>query len=312
MPKQDTNGRQATCRPKPHRPACSLHPLFFAVGIFYALKGELFLFLISFLVAVQHECAHAFAASKLGYTLNKIVLMPFGAVIDGDMRGLSVKDEISIALWGPFCNLLTAGFFVALWWFAPTMYAFTDTAVLSSLSIALVNLLPAYPLDGGRVLRCLLVRTLAKKHAQDQAERRAQRICRGLTVVFALALLIVFFLSEKTGEGNFSLLTFSIFLFVGAFGNGNEKAVYERMDFSCEKIFARGAELKRVAILHTCPIKDTFRFLSRGCFLVLEVYDEQERKLFELSQNELSQFFTVAKTPYQSIGEIYIKIKNTP
>ena len=98
--------------------------------------------MLSCLVAVQHECAHAFAAAKLGYKLNKIVLMPFGAVIDGDMRGITFKDEIFVAICGPLCNLITAAFFVAVWWFAPTMYAFTDTAFYSSLAIALVNLLP--------------------------------------------------------------------------------------------------------------------------------------------------------------------------
>ncbi|MBO7297673.1 MAG: hypothetical protein J6U60_01345, partial [Clostridia bacterium] len=68
-------GRQATCRPR-----LTLHPLFIAVGVWYCFTGELFLFLLSCLVALQHECAHAFAAAKLGYKLNKIVLMPYGAV----------------------------------------------------------------------------------------------------------------------------------------------------------------------------------------------------------------------------------------
>jgi stage IV sporulation protein FB len=126
--------------------------LFFIVGIVYAFTGGLPLFLMSCLVALQHECAHAFSASKLGYRLNKIVLMPFGAVIDGDLSGLSNKDEISIALCGPLCNLITAGFFVALWWCFPITYAYTDVACYVSLTIALVNLLPAYPLDGGRIL----------------------------------------------------------------------------------------------------------------------------------------------------------------
>ena len=103
----------------------SAHPLFLIVGIWYCLRGELFLFLTSCIVALQHECAHAFAAAKLGYKLNKIVLMPYGAVIDGDLQGISLKDEIIVALYGPLCNLITAVFFVALWWFTPTMYAFT-------------------------------------------------------------------------------------------------------------------------------------------------------------------------------------------
>ena len=153
-----------------------VHPLFFLVGIWYACTGELFLFLLSGLVAVQHELAHAFAAAKLGYKLNSIVLMPFGAVIDGDLEGLTAKDEILVAFWGPFCNLLTAVFFVALWWFAPTMYAFTDVVFYSSLAIALVNLLPAYPLDGGRILRCFLTRFFAKSTADlTLARRRAEK-----------------------------------------------------------------------------------------------------------------------------------------
>ena len=109
-----------------------LHPLFLLVGVWYCFKGELFLFLMSCLVALQHECAHAFAAAKLGYTLNTVVLMPFGAVIDGDLHDISLKDEIIVALCGPLCNLFTAALFAALWWFAPTMYAFTDTARLRS------------------------------------------------------------------------------------------------------------------------------------------------------------------------------------
>ena len=71
-----------------------LHPLFLLLGVWYAVKGDLFLFLMSTLVALQHECAHAFAAAKLGYKLNAVVLMPFGAVIDGALRGISLKDAL--------------------------------------------------------------------------------------------------------------------------------------------------------------------------------------------------------------------------
>ena len=304
--------RQDDCRfpyQKPS-PQFSLHPLFIAVGIFYCFKGELFLFLMSCLIALQHECAHAFAAARLGYRLNKIVLMPFGAVIDGDMRGLALKDEIIIALWGPLCNFLTAAFFASIWWFAPTMYAFTDTACFSSLSIALVNLLPAYPLDGGRILRCVLVKAFAKTaDGEEKAEKKAKKITRFITLIFALVLIVLFFLSASNGGVNFSLIAFAAFLFFGALGGGKNRAEYERMDISCAPLLRRGAEVKKVAILQNCPIKNTFRFLSRGYYLVLEVYDERERRLFDLSQNELSVFFTAAKSPYEPIGEIAARIR---
>ena len=289
----------------------SIHPLFLLVGVWYSFTGELFLFLLSALVALQHECAHAFAAAKLGYKLNKIVLMPFGAVIDGDLKGISVKDELSVALAGPFCNLLTAGFFAALWWFAPTTYAFTDTAYYSSLAIALVNLLPAYPLDGGRVLKCVLENALSKsRHFALGAERTAERVCKILTLFFALGFFSVFLLSAlKNGRWELSSLLFGVFLFFGGFGN-REKTAYDKIDLSCKDALARGVELKRVAVLSNCPIKNTFRYLTRGTLLVLEVYDEQEKKLFELTQNELSELFERADTPYATLSTLYEERKN--
>lgn len=308
MKKIKRDKRQSPCR-------LSLHPLFLAVGIFYCLKGELFLFLISCLVALQHECAHAFSAARLGYRLNKIVLMPFGAVIDGDMRGLSLKDEIVIAVWGPLCNLFTAAFFAAIWWFAPTMYAFTDTACFSSLSIALVNLLPAYPLDGGRVLRCVLTRAFCKKTADCQiAERKSEKWTKNITLLLAITLLAIFILLRFRQVHNYSLLFFAGFLFFGVFGNKDKGAIYEKMPLCYKNALRRGVELRRVAVLDSCPIKDAFRFLSRGTYLVLEVYDEQERHVFDISQNQLDFFFAQAQTPYESLKSVKERVfceKNT-
>lgn len=287
-------------------PTLRFHPLFLIVGVWYAFTGELFLFLLSAIVALQHECAHAFAAAKLGYKLHAIVLTPFGAVIDGDLQGISLKDEVFVAFCGPLCNLVTALFFGALWWFAPVTYAFTDTAFYSSVSIALVNLLPAYPLDGGRILRCSLSRAFAKNTPdQATAEKRAERLCFILTLLFAFSFLVIFLLQCVYARGNISALAFGLFLLVGAFGNREKSAVYEKMDFSLAQPMRKGVTLRRVAILGSCPIKDAFRFLARGSYLVLEVYDEQERWLFDLSQNELSSLFAIATTPYDTLFTLW-------
>ena len=294
------DGRRGSPR-RPRAPSLTLHPLFWAVGVWYCFKGELFLFLMSCLVAVQHECAHAFAAAKLGYKLNRIVLMPFGAVIDGDLSGISLKDEIYVAICGPLCNLVTAAFFVAWWWFVPTVYAFTDTAFYSSLAIALINLLPAYPLDGGRILKCLLARAFMKKEPREEkASRKAEKICRGVSLAFAVAFFVLFIATITRKQTNVSLLAFGGFLFVGAIGN-RDRTAYDKMDFSCREALVKGVEIKRVAVLESCPVKDAFRYLTRGTYLILEVYDEDERHLFNLPQNQLSEWFMRAKTPYESL-----------
>ncbi len=287
-----------------------LHPLFLAVGVWYAFTGELFLFLISTLVAVQHECAHAFAAAKLGYKLNSIVLMPFGAVIDGDMKGISFKDELFVALCGPLCNLLTAVFFVALWWFIPTMYAFTDVAFYSSLSIALVNLLPAYPLDGGRILQCSLARLFSRTQTEQiKAERKASLFCRCLTLFFAGGFLLAFLIQCIQKQPNLTLLAFALFLLFGGIGNKDKNAVYEKIDFSFSPPLEKGVEIRRVAILDSCPIKDAFRFFARGSYLVLEVYDKRGVHLFNIPQNLLAELFSKVDSPYERLGELYTRQK---
>lgn len=302
--------RQKSCRflqRKNHKTALfRLHPCFLLVGMWYCFKGELFLFLISCLVAIQHECAHAFAAAKLGYKLNKIVLMPFGAMIDGDLHNVSLKDEMVIALYGPLCNLFTAAFFASIWWFSPDTYAFTDTACYTSLAIALINFLPAYPLDGGRILRCALSHAFLKRYAESSvAERKAKTVCTLISLCIAFLALGVFIASIVRKTPNLSLLPFASFLLIGSIGNKNDPSAYEKIDYSYANAIKKGIELRRIAIFERCPIKDVLRYVTRGSYLVLEVYDDNERKLFELPQNEFAEYFQRAPSPYTAIGDLY-------
>ncbi len=285
-----------------------VHPLFLLSGIFYACTGELFLFLMSAFVAIQHECAHAFAAAKLGYKLNAIVLMPYGAVIDGDLRGISFKEEIFVALSGPICNLVTAFFFVALWWLFPSLYPFTDAAAYASLSIALVNLLPAYPLDGGRVLQCALARAFSRSTPnQNEGEKRAKRVCKIITVLFAALLLFLFIAQVVNGQANLTLLLFGVFLVVGAKGSG--QANYERAGFAFYPDLKRGVEIHRIAISDECEIKTAFKFLARGSYLLLDVF-HGEQFAFTLSQNELSEWFLRADSPRSRLCDLRQKATN--
>ncbi len=280
------------------------------MGIWYAFKGELFLFLMSAFVDLQHECAHAFAAAKLGYRLNAVVLMPFGAVIDGDLKGLSLKDEIFVALCGPLCNLVTATFFVALWWFTPTAYAFTDTAFYASLAIGVINFLPAYPLDGGRILYCFLARGFLKNNPEEgRAEKKAKKICKLVTLLLSLLLLLLFALSCWKGTPNFSLLAFVGFLLFGGAGNKTPTA-YEKLPLPLPPPLKKGVEVRRVAIAKECPVKDALRFLSKGSYLVLEVYGEGSEPLFLLPQNLLEELFALSATPYETLEALWKKWKN--
>ena len=168
----------------------SIHPLFVVLGVYYSAVGRLAEFILCSLTAVIHELGHGLAAERSSYKLNNITLMPFGAVVSGDIDGLKPKDEILIALAGPLINLAVGLFFVALWWLYPALYAYTDLIVSLNFSIALVNLIPTYPLDGGRVLCSLL--------ALKWSKEKACRFCKILGLVLSCALLLAFIITTFT------------------------------------------------------------------------------------------------------------------
>jgi stage IV sporulation protein FB len=248
-----------------------IHPLFLLTGVLSALFGQLLLFLMATIAAVMHECAHAFAARRYGYSLDTVVLMPYGAVVSGDISGIGKKQELAVLLAGPLANGLCAVFFIALWWLFPETYAYTDFAAWISLSLFAVNLLPAYPLDGGRILRLLLA---------PLGEIKARLICRIVTFLIA-ACVLGYFVYTCFSAPAFTALAFALMLVFGTFGGGR----YGRMAFSREKSLRRGVEERRVVISSECPIKDALRYLSEEKYLILVLYENGEY-LGELSEEE--------------------------
>lgn len=220
------------------------------------------LFLTATVAALQHECAHAFAARRFGFSLDKIVLMPYGAVISGDISGLSRRQELAVCAAGPLTNAVTALFFVALWWLYPETYPYTDTAAYVSFSLFAVNLLPAYPLDGGRMLRVLL---------QPLGERRAKRISVAVSLCFACGIF-AFFVYSCFSLPQWSALAFSAFLAAGAFGGGS----YARLTFSRKKSFARGVEEQRIAISADSTVGYAVRFLREDKYIVFTLFREED------------------------------------
>ena len=280
-----------------------MHPLFFAVGIWHAFTGQLPLFVISALVALMHEYAHALVAQSIGYELQKVVLMPYGATLDLDFQDVAPKDEITVALAGPLCNFACAALFLAVWWCFPETYAYTDTAFYASLAVGVVNLLPAYPLDGGRVLRSVLQMQFLKRTTPKSAEKRALRVCRFVTLSLAALCVLAFVFALFYGVTAITLAVFAVFLAAGALPQGKSRELaYRKLDFSVSDALKRGVLVKRVAVTADCTVKRALRFLSRGEYLVLDVYDEREKFQGELTQNELARAFLKTNL-YAKLGD---------
>jgi Zn-dependent protease len=176
----------------------SFFQLFIVLALLVALQGRgaegvaqfAAAFGLLFVAVILHESSHAFAARTLGVKVRDIVVHPLGGMTRLDWTARDPLKEAMISCAGPAVNLLVAGI---LWivfrgtlqeparWMAWFVLPFlTANAALGAL-----NLVPAFPMDGGRVLRALL----STKLGHLPATRIAARIGRWIA---ALTLLVPF------------------------------------------------------------------------------------------------------------------------
>ena len=270
-----------------------IHPLFWLFGVYYVVTGKGMIFILSTTVALLHELGHSFSAEKLGYRLRTITLMPYGAVISGEESGLKAKDEIRIALAGPLINLAIGVIFVAVWWMFPETYAFTDSAAIASFSIAAINLLPAFPLDGGRVLLAGLSMRIRRG--------KALKICKAVSVAIAMVLAGLF-VASLFSKPNYSVLFFAGFILFGAL-NKKEENVYVRL-FSeiSDSALRRGMVYKKQALSVDADVKKLISILDADALNEIVLY-RNGKKVKTLSQEEITQICK-SRSLYEKLSEV--------
>jgi Zn-dependent protease len=176
-----------------------------------ALEGVGFILLL-FACVLLHEFGHAIAAKAFGIETPDITLLPIGGVARMQRMPDQPWQELIVALAGPLVNVIIAGIlFVVIGlrfdWGQAADLADPTGSLLSKLAmvnvmLVLFNLIPAFPMDGGRVLRSLLA--MAIGHAR--ATQIAARIGQGLAFVFGFVGLFI----------NPLLIFIALFVYLGA------------------------------------------------------------------------------------------------
>ncbi|MEZ4501608.1 MAG: site-2 protease family protein [Dehalococcoidia bacterium] len=147
-----------------------------------------------FLSVLLHELSHSFVAQRYGMNVPSITLFIFGGVsnLAGEMR--TPGQEFRIAIAGPLMSWLLAILFFALWIVVPGDVAGAMFGYLSfiNLLVGAFNLLPGFPLDGGRVFRSIV---WARSKDLMQATRVASRVGVGIAYLMIIVGLVnvVFF-----------------------------------------------------------------------------------------------------------------------
>jgi Zn-dependent protease/CBS domain-containing protein len=195
---------------------------YYAEGGSAEAAGRVIFILLLFVCVVLHEFGHAFAAKAFGINTPDITLLPIGGVARLERMPEEPMQELIIAVAGPVVNVvIVLVLLVTIDWRAamnPTVVAGPNLMMkLMAINIWLVlfNLLPAFPMDGGRVLRALL----ATRLNYARATQIAASIGQGCAFVFGFIGLIA----------NPFLIFIALFVYIGA---SQEAALAQLKDIS--------------------------------------------------------------------------------
>lgn len=177
-----------------------------------ALDYTLF-FLAFFLCIVLHEFGHITMARRFGVRTPDVLLLPIGGVARLERIPEEPRQEFLIAIAGPLVTVAIIGLLLGVVWLTGGAVALTDRLtddvpfalrlLVVNVIVLLFNLVPAFPLDGGRVLRALLARRLGLV--------RATRIAGSIGQLFAVAMGVYGLTQEQP-----MLLLVAVFIFFGA------------------------------------------------------------------------------------------------
>jgi Zn-dependent protease/CBS domain-containing protein len=180
-------------------------------GVVAAFNGLIFILLI-FLCVVLHEFGHALAARRYGIKTRDITLLPIGGLARLERMPDKPREEVVVALAGPAVNVIIAAalsILIGLTSGLPDPDMMQETGVPLALRLftvniwlVLFNMIPAFPMDGGRVLRAVL----AMRMNYARATQVAASIGQGIAFIFFIVGL----------WWNPLLLLIAVFVYFGA------------------------------------------------------------------------------------------------
>ena len=210
-----------------------------------------------FACVVLHEFGHALTAARYGIRTRDITLLPIGGLARLERLPAVPVQELWVALAGPAVNVVIAillfGWLQAsgAWQSADqigvTTGAFAERVMFANIFLAAFNLLPAFPMDGGRALRAFL----ATRMEYTRATQHAAMIGQGMAILFGFIGL----------QGNPMLIFIALFVWIGA---GQEASTVQI------KSALAGIPLRRAMLTHfrtltpTSTLGEAVDFLLTG------------------------------------------------
>lgn len=212
-----------------------IHPLFIIyvfICIYFNWINLIFYYIV---VMFLHEFAHYFVAKQLGYSVNGMLLSIYGLGLQTN-NAYKRRDEILISVAGPIMNVILIVLTVFFWWISPSLYFFTYDFVVCNMLIMLFNLIPLYPLDGGRVMVCMF---------PEKLKYKVIKVSNIISLILGILLVVLFFVSVFL-KINLNLLFIGLFMIINSISF--DRNMYFNTISTLNKCNNKPIEIKRFVI----------------------------------------------------------------
>ncbi|MFD0863792.1 site-2 protease family protein [Sungkyunkwania multivorans] len=282
-------------------------------GSFESAMIHMAFILVLFACVVLHELGHALMARRYGIATQKITLLPIGGVASLEKMPKEPREELLVAIAGPLVNVgIALLLLIVVPWqqyvqlnaeeleqmFSTiSLQNFLFYLLVANLILVVFNLIPAFPMDGGRVLRAIL--------AMGMNRRRATSIAAGLGQLLAIGFFVfgIFF--------NPFLILIALFIFLGAAG---ENQMEQQLSL-LEGYTIKDAMLTNITKLSpSTQIKEVVELLIAGTERDFVVVDDQDELLGVLLHGEIVKNVKNHNLPIDSImnKDLTVLEANTP
>lgn len=247
-----------------------VHPSLVVAAVYAAAVGHAYFFAVSLVSIIFHEMAHALTALCLGKAPAEIVITPFGCMmrLEEDNMPLAIQ-QILILMAGPGATLMLTALSVKAAIHGGLDAELARMLFLSNAGILAVNLLPALPLDGGRMI-ALFLRRIWSEQTAAKTMRVLGRLLGALLIIGNMAV------SWRCGGWNFSLgLAGCCLLYAASAGTATNAMIqmHRYMERKIRLELKGHLSVRHLSVLHTLTLQQLVRRLPDDKMICYHVFE---------------------------------------
>jgi stage IV sporulation protein FB len=253
--------------------------LFLLLALVFGYLKE---YLLSFFCIALHEGGHIISANLMGIRVYGIKLLPLGINAFMDETTCVWKEKVAVLLSGPFVNIVL---FIGGWLLVKYSNSTTndlDFFILMNASLAVFNLFPIIPLDGGRVLKELI--------SEKAGAFYAESCIRKISIIISLLMILVGIIQIIFKPRNISLLSIGIYILMIIITEKPEAAIMniKHIVFRRERFLKKGIyPAREIVAVKSAPLIEALKSMDFDRFHFVYVVDNDMRLIKVFTEQEI-------------------------